>query len=611
VKKSFTPNFRTPTEQLCKEELNKMNSNGMRGRLWQDLRDDKPDLVWESEQLAKSHGIYLEFNRAKTGEEKDWMYMIRISIPGGGPIPQKQWLLLDELSEKYTYDPDNHTSLRFTTRQNIQFHWVKKNAVGDIVRSLAESGLYSLNGCGDNTRNVMGCPLSQFSDIFNANAWAQKAGQYFRLPLEPFIEIFSIDPNYLRRPGEHPRREESFQYGTNLLNRKFKIAFSTMHKDPATGKIIPDNCVELRTNDLSVAPIVENGKVTKFQVYVGGGQGERNGKPTAAMLGLPLCRVSEKQLMAVLDAVVKVHKEWGDRQNRFWARMKYVVKVKGIDWYRDQVSAILGFPLERPDPSHDYGDRQLHHGWMIQPFNGLLAFGAFVENGRVTDAGPNGRLKTMIRKLMLKYPIELMITPNQDALFTDIPPTAKEEFAADMEKHGYGLRKGKPYSKLRLLSGACVGRDTCRLTYTDSEKFEPELLDELEDKGWGDLAESIGITGCERQCFRPSTKTIGLVGSGLNRYQLRIMGTEDARHQGRPLISSDGAIMYLRSIPRGKVATLLDTLFKFYKTNCQKNEGLGAYHQRIGYDAIIQHLKENPATSELMKVTAPTDCVLD
>ena len=87
---------------------------------------------------------------------------------------------------------------------------------------------------------------------------------------------------------------------------------------------------------------------------------------------------------------------------------------------------------------------------------------------------------------------------------------------ADLQKYGYGKRNGKEYSALRLRSGACVGRDTCRLTYTDSEQFEPELVDQLEELGWGDVETSIGITGCERQCFRPSTKAIGLIGTGLN-----------------------------------------------------------------------------------------------
>ncbi len=605
MKKEFNPNLRTPHAELCKEEINKLNSSGLRDDLVGELRNDKPDIIWEAEQVAKSHGIYLEYDRAKTGTEKNWIYMIRISNPGGGPITRKQWLLFDDLSEKYTTDTDGHTSLRFTTRQNIQFHWVKKKNVLEIVKTLAEAGKNSLNGCGDNTRNVMGCPFSRFSDVYNANHWAQKAGLYFQLPLEPFIEIFAIDPHYLRKP------EESFQYAPNFLNRKFKIAFSAIHREEKTGKLVPDNCVELLTNDLSVAPIVEKGKVTKFQVYVGGSQGERNGKPSMAALGLPLCRVGESQLMPVLDAVVKVHMEWGDRQNRFWARMKYVIKKMGIDWYRDQVSAIVGFPLERPDPNHDYGDRHLHFGWTQQPANGLWAYGTFIENGRVTDHSPNGKIKAMIRELMLKYPIELMVTPNQDALFTNIPPSARKEFEEDLKRFGYGSRQGKPYSQLRLLSGACVGRDTCKLTYTDSEKFEPSLIDELEQMGWGDMAESIGITGCERQCFRPATKTIGLVGSGLNRYQLKLMGDETARFQGKPLITSDGKEMYLRSIPKEKVAIVIDTLFKFYLAKRKDKEGMGAFHRRIGMDAVIQNLKNNPATSELMAKPSPTDCVID
>lgn len=605
IKKDFNPNFHTPKEKFCKEELNKLASNGGRGNLLSEFRNELPDLTWESEQLAKSQGIYLEFNRAQTGEEKDWMYMLRVSVIGGGPLTRTQWNLIDELSEKYTEDKNGHPSIRFTTRQNIQFHWVKKPQVIEIIKRIAESGWNTLNGCGDNTRNTMSCPLSGCSNVFNATTWAHRVGRYFQLPMDAFIEIFSIDPNYIRRP------EESFQYGPNLLNRKFKIGFSTVHRDPASGILVPDNCVEMRTNDLGIAPYVKNNKLADFQVYVGGGQGERNGKPTMNALSLPLCICSEEQLLPILDAVVQVHQEWGDRENRHWARMKYVVKKLGIDWYRDQVSVKLGVPLQRPDTSYDIGARDLHFGWSPQSNNGLLAYGMFIENGRISDYSPHGKIKTMLRELMNKYPIELMITPNQDALLTNIPIAAKTDFESDIKKFGYGKANGKPFSQLRLLSGACVGRDTCRLTYTDSEKFEPRLIDELEKLGWGNMQESIGITGCERQCFRPSTKTIGLVGSGLNRYQLRLGGSEDARFQGGPLISSDGENMYLRSIPKEKVVTVINALFKFYKANTKPGEDMGRYHRRIGPDAIIKYLKENPATAELLEKPAPTDCVIE
>lgn len=608
-KKPFEPNFKTPPDQWNPTERIKTNSYFVNRELYVQFREDfQTHVSSDVETLAKSYGIYLEYDRTKPGGVYDvnWMYMIRISIPGGGPITPAQWALFDDLSEKYTVNPHvNLPSLRLTTRQNIQFHWVDKKGVLDVVKALAEHDKRSINGCGDNTRNVMGCPLSSHSDIFNANAWAQKAGAYFQLPLEAYIKVFELDPNYIRKPGE------SFRYGPNFLNRKFKIAFSAVHRCPETGKIVPDNCVEALSDDLAIAPIVEKDKVAAFQVYVGGGQGERNSYPSACALAQPLCIATEEQLMPVLDAVVSVHQEWGDRENRHWARLKYVVKKKGIEWYRDQVSGRLGFPLTKPNPNFDIGARQLHHGWIKLPTTGKWAYGMYLENGRIIDGGPNGNLKTLIREIVKKYQTNLTTTPNQDLLFMDIDAPAKKDFEEDLKKYGYGLHNGKPYSTLRTLSGACVGRDTCRLTYTDSEKFEPELIDQLEAMGWGDLATSIGITGCERQCFRPATKTIGLVGSGLNRYQLKLMGSEDARHQGVPVIPSEGSTMYLRSIPRDKVAIVLDTLFKFYRGSRKDNEELGYFHRRIGMDAIIAHLKENPATAELMKATYPLDCVID
>ena len=89
---------------------------------------------------------------------------------------------------------------------------------------------------------------------------------------------------------------------------------------------------------------------------------------------------------------------------------------------------------------------------------------------------------------MNKYiDVKLFTTPNQHLLFSNIADELKEQFEEDMKTiFGYGLlRKSNnskirppshPYSKLRMLSGACVGRDTCRLTYTDSENLNHILL---------------------------------------------------------------------------------------------------------------------------------------
>lgn len=619
------PNLRTSFEDYSGAEKAKLATDGLR-KVSPDVRSplnlsnqfkdtSVEDLADAAEILAKSYGIYLEFNRAKTGTEKDWMYMVRVSIPGGGPIQPAQWQILDDLSEKYTetnsYTGRVQPSIRLTTRQNVQFHWIKKRNLADLVHEIAKSGFYTLNGCGDNVRNVMGCPLSHYSRLFDANARAQDIGRYFRLPSAAYIEIFEIDPTFVRTDDNIVESDSGcggprgFEYGPGLLNRKFKIGVSALHFDEQTGKYIPDNCVELRTNDIGIAPVIRGTRVSHFQIYIGGSQGEKAGHSTFAALGQPFGLIQESDLLAGLDAIVKVHQEWGDRKNRHWARLKYVIYKMGIEWYRDRVRE-LGVSFDEPLEQFDYGPRLMHHGWTKQE-NGheLWSFGTFIENGRIID-GPNGDLKKMVRYLVENYPIELLTTPNQDLVFGNIPQELKIRFEQDLFRFGFGLRNGRPYTSLRKLSGACVGRDTCRLTYTDSEKFEPYLIDLLEPK-WGNLAESIGITGCEKQCFRPGTKTIGWVGSGLNMYALKLGGTEDGRHLGGLLIDPETQEIYLKTVPRKDVAAVTDALFEFYasqRTVEEKFSGsMGYFFQRVGPRVVIEWLKNRPETASLMTKT--------
>ncbi len=605
--KAPEPLLKTPVSELNAIERFKLNSNGVQGELHGEFRDLKRDDVSdETEQIAKSHGIYLEYNRAKTGREKDWMYMVRITIPGGGPLDSRQWSVLNDLSSRFTASPDGGPSLRLTTRQNIQFHWIKKQHLVELVRTVAKTGFLTLNGCGDNTRNVMGCPLSRFSDIYNAHDMAGRVGRYFQLPVEPHIRIFEIDPNLVRE------EDTRFQYGPGLLNRKFKIAFSAVHRDPITCRLLYDNCVELRTNDVGVSPVIENDGVVGFQVYIGGGQGEKNGKPTFARLGLPLGLFSPDALLAGLDAVVKVHNEWGDRKHRHWARLKYVVHKQGIGWYQDRVRE-RGVTFEPPLDGFDPGPRMLHHGWQYQPTNGKWSYGLFIENGRIIDR-VDLPLREMVKQLVETYESELLITPNQDLLFANIDAEAKEAFESDLRGYRYGSRNGRPYSRLRMQSGACVGLPTCRLSYTESEQFEPELLDDLESRGYGDVAESIGITGCERQCFRPGTKSIGWIGQGPDLYMLKLGGSEDGRHQGTALVHCGR--LYFRQVPRNQVAEVTASLFDLWQREGTGGEDLGTFLRRYGTEKIIGYFRNHPTLAVLTEKTwnppyLPDGCATD
>jgi sulfite reductase beta subunit-like hemoprotein len=93
------------------------------------------------------------------------------------------------------------------------------------------------------------------------------------------------------------------------------------------------------------------------------------------------------------------------------------------------------------------------------------------------------------------------------------------------------------------------------------------------------MSELIGVTGCERQCFRPATKTIGWIGTGFNMYMLKLGGTEDGRNQGWSLVDPDTKEIYLRSVPKKDVARITDALFEFYTTNMSS---LSSYEHRQG-----------------------------
>lgn len=616
------PSLRTPQEDWSGNEKAKLATKGLTmvikdinspANLAHQFKDtsfaDLPDVA---ETLAKSYGIYTDFNRAKTGEEKEWMYMFRIAIPSGGPINARQWAILDDVATKYTAS-DSYTgrpepSLRLTTRQAVQLHWIKKQDVIPAIKEIASSGFYTINGCGDNVRNFVACPLSSYSKYFNATAFAERAAKYFRLPTAGYIEIFEIDPKYVR---DDRKTGEKFEYGDRLLNRKFKISIAGVDLDEKTGEHVADNCVEVRTDDIGVVPILDGGsKVERFQIFIGGSEGEKSGQPTFANFGRPLgIATGEEHLLRALDAIVAVHQEWGDRKNRNWARMKYVIFKMGIPWYRDQVKA-RGVDLQLPEEDLDEGPRRLHQGWIRQETDGKWCYGAYVETGRIIDHVPGGDLKTMVRKLTESYPeVLLYVTPNQDLLFAGLEESDKEEFVRQMKSFGYGGRNGKPYTTLRLLSGSCVGRDTCRLTYTDSERFEPQLLDDVEVK-WGKMYESIGITGCERQCFRPATKTIGWMGTGFNMYALKLGGTEDGRHQGGYIHDPKTHLIYMRMVPRKDVPKVTNALFEFYvskgtEEELSKQGRMGYFFRRVGLEGIIEFLKSHPDTSELMKKTFP------
>ncbi len=556
-----------------------------------ELRDlSRDDLESEVSLIAKSFGIYMEFNRdkARVNQVKDWIYMVRVVIPGGGPILPKQWRILDDISNKYTIS-DAYTgypspSLKITTRQDIQLHHIKKKDLVNVIREIGESGFFTLNGCGDNVRNTVSCPITRYSNVFDPNELARKIANYFKLPTGMYIQVFEIDPEQAKKLDER-LVEGHFQYPDNLLPRKFKIGIAGIVK--LGDKYYVDDCIDVRANDVGIVPIVSE-EGMEFQIYVGGSLGENNANPSFSALALPIGIVEEGELIKTLDAIVRIQAEWGDRKNRHWARFKYVVYMQGIEWIRQKIKEYSGVeigPIKNIPLVKD-----LHLGWYM--LNDKWAFGMFVENGRVID-GKNGKIKSIIRYIADNFEhVKFYTTANQHLIIAEINDEEKERIGKlvnDLNKK----------SNLRIYSTACVGFPTCKLSFTDSERYLPKVIDELEKRGWGNSLVSIGLSGCVAQCSRPSLHPIGWIGSGYELYMLKIGG--DNQHCGEPLIDYDENVIYLYQVPSLRVIDVTEALMELYERNKEMGNTPGEVFRRLGNKKIIEWLKSHEKTKDLMR----------
>src|SRR5437660_5707433 len=166
-------------------------------------------------------------------------------------------------------------------------------------------------------------------------------------------------------------------YGPTYLPRKFKI-----------GVAYPgDNCIDVYTQDIGLVAQVDGNEVTGFTVVIGGGMGTTHGKTeTYPRLATPLADITTDQVLPVVETIVTVQRDYGDRKNRKHARMKYVVEERGIEWFRAEVEQRLGYTLQLPRAVHLH-DVEDHLGWHQQGA-GRWFLGLHVENGRIKDTAP-------------------------------------------------------------------------------------------------------------------------------------------------------------------------------------------------------------------------------
>jgi sulfite reductase (ferredoxin) len=543
-------------------EAVKRASNYLRGDLASELANDEPTVTTESEQLLKFHGIYSQDNRdvrrarAQAGEVLDYIFMIRVVVPGGRLSPE-QWLGLDEIA---TSEADG--TLRLTTRQAVQFHGVVKGDLRDLARSLDRQFLSSFGACGDVVRNVVTCPnLHLESGHGHLEGIARQLRETFRSTSEAHWEIFV---NGEKAASREEIAERPF-YGETYLPRKFKIAVSHPH----------DNCVDVFSQDVGLIPGEDPEFGPGFTLLVGGGLGRSYANAdTFARLAEPLTFVTNDEVEEVIAAVIATYRDLGDRTDRKRARMKYVVADLGIDAFRSEVESRLGRNLRAPLGLPSDFDADDHLGWRPLP-DGTWQVGIRVGAGRVRDLEGGVTMRSALRHIAEHFAVTFFITPQQDLIVSGVRESDRDAIEAVLKEHH--VRLDGELGNVERHALACPALPTCSQALTESERRLPELVSGLEGalaaRQLGRRPLQLRMTGCPNGCARPAIAEVGVVGRTKSTYDLYLGGGT----RGDRL-----ATLYREKVSLEEIPDILGPLFDRWGVEADADEAFGDFLTRVG-----------------------------
>lgn len=552
----------------------KSASNYLRGALAEELADGNDFIGKESIQLIKHHGSYQQDNRDERGGGKKFSFMVRTGLPGG-KINSTQML-----AELDLCDEVGNGTLRITTRQGLQLHGVLKSNMQQTIHRINEVQLTTLAACGDVSRNVMCSPAPYKSDpVYDQmQALALEIARFVRPRTRAYHELWVVDeetrqrqlasdPVYNHGP---PGDDVEPLYGATYLPRKFKIGVG----------LASDNIVDLYAQDIGMMAIAENWRIVGYNVLVGGSFGVTpSAEKTFVAVAQPLCFVTPAQTLGIVEAIMKVQRDFGNRSDRKIARMKYLIHDWGLERFKQKVAEYYGAPLSPPRPVvvTELNDGM---GWHAQG-DGKWFYGLNVENGRIKDEGAF-RLKTALREICRTIAPPLRLTPHQAILFCDISEADRGMLIDILRRNGVPL--SEDISTVRRWSMACPALPTCGLAVTESERILPTLIDQLETElaalGLGGEVFTTRMTGCPNGCARPYNSDIGLVGKTKDKYTIFLGG----RRQGDRL-----SFIYQDLVPTDDVVPKLAAVLKYFREARLPGEALGDFCFRKGKEDLLEH----------------------
>ena len=445
--------------------------------------------------LRLMNGLYLQLHA----------YMLRVAIPYG-TLDSRQMRMLAHIARKYDRDYGH-----FTTRQNIQYNWIKLEECADLLEELATVEMHAIQTSGNCIRNI------------SSDQYAGAAADEVADP-RPWAELL--------------RQWSTFHPEFSYLPRKFKIAVIASPEDRAA----------MRLHDIGLELVRQNGELGA-RVFVGGGMGRT---PMIAPEINPFVKADD--LLSYIEACLRVYNRYGRRDNIYKARIKILVHEIGADEYRRQVAEefahvkTLGIDpplaeLERisaffAPPAFDAADVEPDRSdpdfavWLDQNVKPHKQAGYAIVNislkpiGGIPGDATSAQIDVMA-DLAEQYGFdELRVTHAQNIV---LPHVAKRDLHAVWQ----ALREAQlTDANLDLISDiiACPGLDYCSLANARSipvaQKIATRFADMDRQRDLGEL--KLKISGCINACGHHHAGHIGILGvdrKGVENYQLTFGGS--------------------------------------------------------------------------------------
>jgi sulfite reductase (ferredoxin) len=482
-------------------------------------------------------GVYTQGDGAgviggKGGEGKALPYfMVRIRIPNG-LLQAHQLRTNADITEKYA-----RSTADLTVRQNIQLHWVTIESLPEVLDQLWNAGLTTMGSCGDDTRNITGCPLAgvDAEEIFDASALALEANKFF----VGNAEFYN-------------------------LPRKFKICITGCRSW----------CAYPEINDVGLTAVTRKigGKEeTGFSLRIGGGLS--TDPYLAARLN---AFVKQDQVVPVLRGVAEIFRESEVlRENRERARLKFLFLRHGwtAESFQQELEGRLGFRLEpaadEQPPNDLYRD---HVGIHAQKQSGYFYVGAAVLRGRISAQ----QMRAAADLAQGYADGQLRTTNMQNLLVVNVPWANVDALAKSLDAAGLPVQ-GSSFWRGAV---ACSGSEYCKLAITETKSFSRWLVEELEERLPGfEQHLKLHVTGCPNSCGQHWIADIGIEGKKIK------VGDrmEDAYY-----FCVGGAVGLHQSIARPvgyrclatEVPDAIERLLRHYLDDRQGNENLRHFFAR-------------------------------